>query len=653
MRSTPAVRPQDAQFRVAITARDNSERFSEDAELRTNGHGRRLAMRGPLITSLRKHAIPLLVFSAAFVFLALTMAQEKSYGPDECYYILAGKGYMQFLLAPSGKSLSSEVVTYLHPPAKEAAGWVNHPFFAKLVIGIASLMSHSADCVYDRVLGTSAIIPASQLFWARFPSTLMGALGVFAVFSLLFHRFGIGPAILGGLLLLSDSFYLEYSRLAQLNVYGAAFLVSSLVLLISSRTARSKMAIGSAILSGLMLSSRFAAGIVVIWVLMLVIVFKRGGLSWLFSYALISLGTFFLINFYYFMLPSSYLLNAFLAQGRGAPERYLQAAHLTEGPLVGFLLNFYWYIPRDWGPTELTLVVISLILAAFMKSKGIDRVVETDIAFLGIIVLGSFTWAYEGPLVLVAPIAALFVATTIATFANVYRFRPWVIYSFPIAALLTQMLISPTTFHSMYIPYYSPPFISQVGSVVLISLAVFSSGLLVSSLKKRIALVGREEEKTTVDLLVDLVDEDFDQRWHRPGIRALTFYFGFVMVWALPFVLIFAAFRTAQLTNLSFFAIGVATLGIALAYYMGSVRFLELARQQRFARICKKPRFEPLDDARNKLIVHALILIRESVPTKLRETMIIMPDLFVEETLLRYALDRQFIRMDKGPKPTN
>lgn len=145
--------------------------------------------------------------------------------------------------------------------------------------------------------------------------------------------------------------------------------------------------------------------------------------------------------------------------------------------------------------------------------------------------------------------------------------------------------------------------------------------------------------KTIIDPLVDLVDEDFNKRSHRPGIQVFPYLFVLAALVLMVPIVFYASSQTSEPTRTSLLAIGIATAGIALTYSVASARSLERSiRQERFSRICKKRRFKPIDNARNRLILHSLILIREKVPTTLRDAMPHMPDVFEEERLLQYAV---------------
>lgn len=439
-----------------------------------------------LLEPMKSHSIALLASLATFVFLVLTIAQV-GWLEDECYDMLTGQGYLQFLLNPSANSLWLNVLGYMHSPTAEAAGAVNHPFFAKLVIGVSMLLGGVSVPRGLPALDCTRMVPTmAQLFWARLPATMITALAVFAVCSMLSRRFGSGPAILGVLLMLSDFTFRQYARMATLDIYAASFLVAAFTLLVTSPNFGFRRMSGSAILAGLMLASKFASGVFFFWFIMLVMATRRFRLKGLLAYAAISLTVFFLVDFYYFMVRPPYLFNALLAQGRGGAESVLTAAGFSSafssGPLSPLVAIFYFYIPNRWPILELALVTASLALAAFMKVKGIDRVGEIDMAFFAIILLGSTSFVWERPLVLVAPFMALFVSATIAKLTDRYftkRLASLIIVLLG-AALLIQ-IANPTVF-----PFYpASSSVWQVGDALLLSLALFGGALSISLLRDR------------------------------------------------------------------------------------------------------------------------------------------------------------------------
>jgi hypothetical protein len=435
---------------------------------------------------------------AAFVFFFMTISQVR-WEVDECYYMLTGQGYLRFLLSPSISSLWPNVLGYMHSPTAEAAGAVNHPFFAKLVIGVFMLLGGVSVPGGLPALNCTPMVPTmAQLFWARLPSTMIATVTVFAVCTLLHRRFGPGPAILGGLLLLGDVTFRQYARMAMLDIYAASFLVAAFTILVAYPNFGFGKTSASAILAGLMLASKFASGVFIFWFIMLAIIVRRLKLKGLLLYVAISLSVFFLVDVYYLMVRPPYLFNAFLAQGRTGYAPVLRAAGLSpSGSLSPLLVIFYAYIPNRWPITELALVIITLVLGAFMIIKRIDRVGELDIAFLAIILLGSTSFVWERPLVLVAPFMALFVTTTIVKFTRRYftkHLANSIIFVLGMAVLV--QLVANLTFF----PSYRPNSVWPVGDALLLSLAVFTAALPISYFSDIRVMTLLKDSRTSISL---------------------------------------------------------------------------------------------------------------------------------------------------------
>ncbi len=150
----------------------------------------------------------------------------------------------------------------------------------------------------------------------------------------------------------------------------------------------------------------------------------------------------------------------------------------------------------------------------------------------------------------------------------------------------------------------------------------------------------QRKRNPTVKRLADLVDEDFNREWHRPGVVTFLFYFGTFGLGFLSILQLWAAFQVVQPISTTLFISSIATLGIALTLFHNSFQFLEInIKRQRFSRISKQPRFKSINKPRNEIILCSLIQIRNILPTSLREAIIEMPDVFREEKLLQYLLE--------------
>ena len=439
---------------------------------------------------------------AAFIPFAGTLAfilfnlSAGAWLSDESYYMVAGQGYAQFLLRPNKEEFSRLVLSYLHTPSQEAAGLVNHPFFGKLVVGIFLLMSRSQ--VPGNLCCPPLLPTPTQLFWARLPSTLLAASAVCIVCYLIFSRFGLIPAMLAGVFLLSDATFLQYSRLAMLDIYAATFMVASVAVPISYSTIGGKRLCVSALLAGLMLASKFAPGVFVSMLFLLGIVLKRRGPWYLVGYLAVSLTSFFIIDFYYFLLPPQHLLNAFLAAGRPTPS----STGISPGPLSSFLAMFSWgafySIPHTWSLVEVALVALALVVASFLTIKRTCDDSGIGILFLANATVGFVSFSWERPLVFLAPVAAIFVSTTIARFARQYP-KNRLILPLEVAAIATLLIqlgaIAPQVyFSSSLFQYNASAYVpaalglatpSWTGEIVLICLGVFAASLAVSLLNRK------------------------------------------------------------------------------------------------------------------------------------------------------------------------
>jgi len=433
---------------------------------------------------------------AGTLILALFSLSSGAWFSDESYYMVTGQGYVQFLLKPGREEFSRFVLSYLHTPTQEAAGLVNHPFFGKLVIGI--FLQLSGFEVPANLCCPPLMPTPTQLFWARLPSTLLAASTVCVVCYLVFSRFGLTPAVLAGLYLLSDATFLQYSRLAMLDIYAATFMIASVALLVLRSTPGGKRVYASALLAGLMLASKFTPGVLVTFLFLLGVVLKLKGQRHLIGYLMTSLALFFLIDFYYFVLPPQYFLNAFFAVNRPI----LGGVQVSPGPLASFLAMYAWQafysIPHTWSLVEAALVAFALVVASFLTIKRVFDGSGFGVLFLANATLGFASFSWERPLVVLAPVAAIFVSTTIARFARQY-FKNRLIVPIEvaaIAALLVQLgAIAPQAYFSdspfqyaasTYIPTaLRLPTPTYTGDIVLICLGIFAASLAVSLLRKK------------------------------------------------------------------------------------------------------------------------------------------------------------------------
>jgi len=437
-------------------------------------------------------AATVLAFLGSLGFIIPNLARG-AWLSDETYYMIQGQNYVNFLVRPTSGDFTRFILAYLNTPAQEATGLANHPFFGKLVIGFFTLLSGSSVLSgYCSGLPyfylCSLLMPtANQLFWARLPSTVIAASTTSIVFYLVASRFGLLSATLAGVFLLSDATFLQYARLAMLDMYAATFLTASIAVALSF-TMRGKALYLLGILSGLMLASKFALGVVIAFLFVLVIVLSQGAWKAVVVCVVLGLGVFFLVDFYYLLVSPSYLLSGLLAVSRPIPANI----GMPQGPLAAFLATYAWQayysIPHVWSLPETALVVISLALASVLRIKRKNDRTGIDILFFASATLGLATFTWERPLVLLAPISAMFVSTTVAQFSREYipkRGRA-IILAGAIGASLTQLvLIAPQACYShalfqydasTYIPaILGFPTPRDAGTVVLCFLALFAA----------------------------------------------------------------------------------------------------------------------------------------------------------------------------------
>jgi len=438
----------------------------------------------------RNNGAPVVAFSATLALLLFNLA-EGAWLSDESYYMMTGQGYAQFLLNPNREILTRHVLSYLHTPSDEAAGLVNHPFLAKLVIGVSLLISGS------KVPNNFLKPTPTQLFWGRLPSTLIASLSMFVIYYLVYSRFGAISATLAGVFLISDATFLQYSRLAMLDVYAATFMIASFGVLISSSSLEWKQLCASALLAGLMVASKFTPGVFASLLVMLSVVFNRRGLKGLFFYLAIGMVLFLIVDFYYLFLSPLYLFNAFLGAGRPVPQE-IGVSHGAADPFHAmFSWGAYYSISHTWSVVEVALVVLSLVLAAFLMIKRTCDNTEIDVLFLANITLGFVSFSWERPLVLLAPVTALFISTTIARFIREFVPARWalLIQGGAIIALLIQLaaIVREAYFSNSLFMYYASVYIpatlllpplTVAGEIVLVLVAVFAGALAISLLRR-------------------------------------------------------------------------------------------------------------------------------------------------------------------------
>jgi hypothetical protein len=155
-------------------------------------------------------------------------------------------------------------------------------------------------------------------------------------------------------------------------------------------------------------------------------------------------------------------------------------------------------------------------------------------------------------------------------------------------------------------------------------------------------------DHASLERLVELVDEDFADRWHLVRSRRFCLFFlGYCIVLGIPLVLMFQVFFYVTDRQL-----GVAVIGVAIAFLAIGVSFLtmfvssgvfdRILREDWFARTCRSDEFKRMDTARNRLLAWALISMRDRIhPSRLAEVMEGAPTLLQDEILLRDALLRE------------
>jgi len=437
--------------------------------------------------AIRRYGAPLVAFSTTLALLLINLARAFLFD-DEIYYMVTGQGYVKFLLAPNLNTFMTHVLKHLWSPAQEAAGHINHPFFAKLAIGLSLLISGTSVPTEFHLYWKLA---PTQLFWARLPSALMASISVFVVCYLVNSRYGVVSATIAGLFLVGDAAFLQYSRAAMLDVYAAAFMMVCFVILISSSGLAWKRLCASALLAGLMVASKFTPGVFVSLFVMSAIVFKRSLLTGLLVFLSISFAVFLLVDFYYVLVSPAYLFNALFSVGRLPDEG------ASQGPLAAFFMMFssrtYYSISHAWSVVEVALVVLSIVVTVLLTIKGNRWVTGIDALFLANITLGFVSFQWERPLVLLAPITALFVSTRIESLIHEFVPTHWglPIKGSVIIALLIQLvrIIPEALYSNSQFMYHASCVATRFcwamggGEIVLASVAILVGALALSLLR--------------------------------------------------------------------------------------------------------------------------------------------------------------------------
>ena len=157
-----------------------------------------------------------------------------------------------------------------------------------------------------------------------------------------------------------------------------------------------------------------------------------------------------------------------------------------------------------------------------------------------------------------------------------------------------------------------------------------------------------EERKHTIDVLVKLVDEDFQRRFHLPKAPSSSIYvvfLGLLSFGAMLFLVLYFAGQSIGLAIGGTFFIGALTMFASASTFLVSSheRLQNYTRNERLWRIEKKTEFKNITNeknhARNEIILCSLITIASTLPVTLQEIKTEIPEVFTEERLMRYLLE--------------
>jgi len=154
-------------------------------------------------------------------------------------------------------------------------------------------------------------------------------------------------------------------------------------------------------------------------------------------------------------------------------------------------------------------------------------------------------------------------------------------------------------------------------------------------------------DHASLERLVELVDEDF-AHLHLPRSRWFyLFLFGYSVVLALPLMIMFFVllYVTERPLGVAVMSILITVLAIGFSsfnVFVSSGAFDRILKEDRFRRICRSEEFRRVDTIRNRLLVWALISIRERIhPMRLADVMKGAPTLLQDEILLRDTVLRE------------
>ena len=150
----------------------------------------------------------------------------------------------------------------------------------------------------------------------------------------------------------------------------------------------------------------------------------------------------------------------------------------------------------------------------------------------------------------------------------------------------------------------------------------------------------RTKGDKTLELLVDLVDDDIAEGSHLPGRLTLPYHLTTLSVMLLGVALLWTSTQISPILSWTLIIGAVTAFGLGATLYYSQTQLIDdNSRLEVFRRICKHPKFKSVDNPRNELLLFALLRISDALPIPLRKAMPEMSSQFTEERLLQLLLE--------------
>lgn len=175
-----------------------------------------------LAKTIKSNLILILILSATFSLRFYRIEFPADYVFDEVYYVYTAKEYI--------KSNPAPWTFWIPPPEGKSYAWVNPP-------------------LPQEIIGLSMLLFNNQQAWTwRIPGILLGTLSCFLVYKIaqeLFKKKSI--ALLSSLIFSLDGLNFVQSRVAMLDIYLTAFILSSIYFYLKNKFARAAFFLGLAL----------------------------------------------------------------------------------------------------------------------------------------------------------------------------------------------------------------------------------------------------------------------------------------------------------------------------------------------------------------------------------------------------------------------